>query len=159
MHASGQTYKTGRITKTGRRELRWALVEAARSAVRYHPYWQAEFERLTRRLPDNKAIVAMARKLLVAVWQVLTEQVADKHADPLRVATKFMRWSWELTEAQRGGLTTRQFVRLQLMRLKLGEELTQFTYGNMPRRIASVAEVLALRPDLKAERNPAKPAS
>src|SRR3970040_1329035 len=57
VHASGQTHKNGRITKTGRRELRWALVEAAWSAVRYHPYWKAEFERLARGGPDKQTIV------------------------------------------------------------------------------------------------------
>jgi len=150
VHSSGETHKTGHITKTGRRELRWALVEAAWSAVRYHPYWKAEFERLARRMPDNQAIVAIARKLLVVIWHVLTEQVADKHADEKMVATKLMRWSWELTDEQRGGLSTRQFVRLQLVRLKLGENLTHFTYGGMPRRIASVEEVLALKPELRA---------
>lgn len=150
VHSSGETHKTGHITKTGRRELRWALVEAAWSAVRYHPDWKAEFERLTRRMPDNQAIVAIARKLLVALWPVLTEQVANKHADEKMVATQLMRWSWELTDEQRGGLSTRQFVRLQLMHLQLGEHLTPFTYGGMPRRIASIEEVLALKPELCA---------
>ena len=149
VHASGGTYRTGHITKTGRRELRWALVEAAWSAVRYHPYWKAEFERLARCLPDNKAIVAIARKLLVALWHVLTERVADEHAEAKMVATKLMRWSWELTDEQRGGLTTRQFIRYHLMRLQLGEDLTHLKYGNMPRRIASVEEVLAVRPELR----------
>src|SRR5574337_290291 len=151
VHDSGQTHKTGRITKTGRRELRWALVAAAWSAVRSHPYWKAEFERLARRMPDNKAIVAIARKLLVALWHVLTEQVADRHADETMVATKLMRWSWELSDEQRGGLTTRQFIRVQLMKLQLGEDLTHIRYGNMPRRIASVEEVLALQPDVRPE--------
>jgi transposase len=150
VHSSGETHKTGHITKTGRRELRWALVEAAWSAVRYHPYWKAEFERLARRMPDNQAIVAIARKLLVAIWHVLTEQVADKHADEKMVATKLMRCSSVSSHDQRGGLSTRQFVRLQLVRLKLGENLTHFTYGGMPRRIASVEEVLALKPELRA---------
>ncbi len=149
VHASGATHRTGGITKTGRRELRWALVEAAWSAVRYHPYWKAEFERLARRMADNKAIVAIARKLLVAIWHVLTEQVADRHADEKMVATKLMRWSWKLTDEQRGGLTSRQFIRLQLMRLQLGEDLTHLKYGNMPRRIASAEEVLAVRPELR----------
>ena len=154
VHASGQTHKNGRINKTGRRELRWALVEAAWSAVRYHPYWKVEFERLARRMPDNQAIVAIARKLLVALWHVLTEKAADKHAEPQMVATKLMRWSWKLTDAQRGGLTSRQFIRYHLMRLKLGDDLTHLKYGNMPRRIASVEEVLALKPELAAEVEP-----
>ena len=37
------------------------------------------------------------------------------------------------------------------MRLKLGEGLTQITYGTMPRRIASVEELLALKPALRGE--------
>ena len=149
VHDSGQTHHTGRITKQGRKELRTVLVEAAWSAVEYSTFWKAEFERLGRRLDQMKAIVALARKLLVVVWHVLTEQAADKHAEVKLLATKLMRWSWELTDAQRGGLTTRQFVRVQLMRLKLGEDLTHFTYGGMPRRIASVEEVLALKPELR----------
>jgi transposase len=151
VHDSGQTHRTGRITKQGRKELRTALVEAAWSAVEYSGFWKAEFERLGRRLDQMKAIVAIARKLLVVIWHVLTEQAADKHAQVKPLATKLMRWSWELTDAQRSGLSTRQFVRLQLMRLKLGENLTHFTYGGMPRRIASVEEVLALKPELRRD--------
>ena len=70
------------------------------------------------------------------------------------VATKLMRWSWKLTNAERGGLTSRQFIRYHLMRLKLGDDLTHLKYGNMPRRIASVEEVLALKPELAAEVEP-----
>ncbi len=154
VHASGETYRTGGITKTGRRDLRYGLVEAAWAAVAHHPYWKAEFARLTRRLPENKAIVAVARRLLVAIWHVLTERAADKHAEPEMVATKLMRWSWDLTKEQRGGLTTRQFIRLQLMKLQLGEELTHLRYGNMPRRIASVEELLKARPDLAQPGSP-----
>jgi transposase len=144
VHDSGQTHRTGRITKTGRRELRWALVEAAWSAVRYFPYGKAVFDRFARHMPENKAIVAIARKLLVAIWYVLTHRIADRQADPVRVATKLMRWSWELTDEQRGGLTSRQFIRYHLMRLILGHDLSCISYGNMPRRISSEEEVLAV---------------
>lgn len=34
----GQTYRTGAITKQGRRGLRMAMVEAARTAVEHHPH-------------------------------------------------------------------------------------------------------------------------
>lgn len=160
VHISGETHRTGRITKSGRRDLRWALVEAAWIAVEPHPYWRHEFERLSRRMDKNKAIVAIAHKLLIAVWHVLTERVADKHAEPKMVACKLMRWSWELTEEQRGGLSSRQFIRLGLMQLKLGENLTHLTYGNLPRRIASVEELLSVRPELRSlMENPTQPAS
>src|SRR6516225_5945119 len=70
VHASGQTHHTGPITKQGRRELRTVLVEAAWSAVEHHPFWKAEFARLVPALGKGKAIVAIARKLLVVVWHV-----------------------------------------------------------------------------------------
>ena len=154
VHDSGNTHRTGRITKSGRREMRWALVEAAWAAVEGFPYWKERYERLSGRMHPNQAIVAIAHHLLIAVWHVLTEQAADKQADPKRVAVKLMRWSWELTDEQRGGLTSRQFIRLQLMRLKLGADLTHLTYGNRPRRLASVEELLALKPELAAEVTP-----
>jgi transposase len=75
VHASGQTYHPGLITKQGRREVRTVLVEAAWSVVEHHPYWHAKFERLVPSL--GKALVAIARKLLVVVWQVLARQVVD----------------------------------------------------------------------------------
>jgi hypothetical protein len=149
VHDSGLTHRTGRITKSGRREMRWALVEAAWAAVEGFAYWKERYERLARRMHPNQAIVAIAHHLLIAVWHVLTEQAADQRADAKRVAVKLMRWSWALTDTQRGGLTTRQFVRYHLMRLQLGHDLTHLTYGNMPRRIASVEEVLRLKPELR----------
>lgn len=127
------------------------LVEAAWVAVQKVPYWQQKYEQLSRRMHPNQAVVAIARHLLIAVWHVLTDQAADKHADPTWLAQKFMRWSWGLTDEQRAGLTSRQFIRLQLMRLNLGADLTHLTYGNMPRRIATVDEVLALQPELSTE--------
>lgn len=149
VHDSGLTHRTGRITKTGRRDLRHVLVEAAWAAVEHHPYWKAEFARLARRMDENKAVVAIARRLLVAIWHVLTERAADKHAEPQMVATKLMRWSWDLSDEQRGGLTTRQFIRYHLMRLQLGDDLTHIRYGNMPRRVASVEELLSVKPELR----------
>lgn len=149
VHSSGKTHRTGRITKEGRRELRWVLVEAAHTATRTHPYWQAEFRRLERRLGEKKAIVALARKLLVVIWHVLQARTADQRADAEQVAFKLMVWSWKLSDAQRGGLTSRQFIRAHLIRLGLGPELTHITRGGTRRALASVEEVLALQPELR----------
>jgi hypothetical protein len=38
------------------------------------------------------AMVAIARTLLVVVWQVLTHQVADRHADLPMGTRKVQRW-------------------------------------------------------------------
>jgi len=92
VHDSGETHQGGHITKEGRRDLRGVMVEAAWVAVEHHPHWQAQFERLTRRIGKQKAIVAIARKLLVAVWHVLTEQEADTNAQAQAVARKLMNW-------------------------------------------------------------------
>lgn len=148
VHNSGEAHHDGPLTKQGRRDLRRVLIEAAWSAVATHPHWKQEFMRLCRRKPEGVAIVAMARKLLVAIWHVLSERAADRHADPVMVATKLMRWAWDLTPEQRGGLTTRQFVRYGLMRLRLGHDLTGFRYGGQPRGLAPVEEILARFPEL-----------
>ena len=90
----------------------------------------------------------MARKLLVTVWHVLTKPEADRHADVDQVAFKLMIWSWKLDNDLRRGLTTRQFVRYHLMRLDLGHDLESIQRGGYNRPIASLEELLALRPEL-----------
>ncbi len=95
IHDFGLTTRTGRITKAGRRDLRCALVEAAQVAAISHPHWKAELARLEPELGRNKAIVAIARKLLVAVWFVLAQGVADCHAQPQIFAHKLMRFAYK----------------------------------------------------------------
>ena len=58
--------------------------------------------------------------------------------------------SWKLTDAQRGGRTTRQFVRYQLMHLKMGDHLTHVMRGGAKHLIALAEEVLALKPERAA---------
>ena len=148
IHASGQLYREGHITKEGRKEFRFGMVEAAWSAVATNAYWKAKFERLCQRMERNKAIVAIARQLLVVIWHVLTERAADRQADPDMVAFKLMRWAWQVPAEQRGGLTARQFVRYQLLRLGLGHDLTHVVRGGAKHLIAPPDEVLALKPEL-----------
>ena len=90
VYASGQVMRSGAITKQGRRELRTAMVEAAWIAVEQAGYWKEQFERLAVRLGKNKAIVAIARRMLVVVWNLLSKQVADNQADEARVARKLV---------------------------------------------------------------------
>jgi len=151
VHHSGQTHRGKGITKQGRRDLRRVLIEAAWVAVQKSPHWKEQFQRLTRRKHPNVAIVAIARKILVAIWHILTKRVADRNAEPEQVAFKLMVWSWQLTQEQRGGLTSRQFVRYGLLRLGLGDDLTHITTGKATRRpIAPPEEVLALYPELRS---------
>lgn len=129
VHDSGLTTRTGRITKSGRRDLRVALVEAAQVAANYHPHWKAELARLEPRLGRNKAIVAIARKLLVAVWYVLQGKT-DKYAQPQAIAQKLLRFAYEVGKDQRAGQTAAQFARVRLDALGLGRELTNIAWGS-----------------------------
>ena len=65
------------------------------------------------------------------------------------MAFKLMVWSWKLSDEQHGGLTSRQFIRAHLLRLGLGADLRYITRGGTKRLLATIAEVLALRPELR----------
>ena len=127
------------------------LIEAAHTAVRTHPYWKRTFTQLAKRIGEHKAIVAIARKLLIVVWHVLMSRSADQRADAEQVGFKLMVWSWKLTDEQRGGLSSRQFIRAHLLRLRIGDELTHINRGGTRRPLASVEEVLELLPELREQ--------
>jgi hypothetical protein len=111
------------------------MVDIAWVAVAHHFYWKALFERLADRIGRHKAIVAIARKLLVVVWHVLAERVADREAVPEQVAGKFLEWSWKVGRANRKGLTTVAFIRRQLCRVHVGENLTTVSRGTRTLRL------------------------
>ncbi len=129
VHDSGMTTRTGKITKAGRRDLRVALVEAAHVAANYHPHWKAELARLEPRLGYNKSIVAIARKLLMAVWYVLQGRV-DKYVEPKAVAQKMLKFAYAVGKANRPkGQTAAQFARIRMDALGLGSELSSIPWG------------------------------
>lgn len=130
VHASGQTYQTGHITKQGRKEMRAALVEAAWMAVEHHRHWKEQFERLSTRIGKKKAIVAIARKLLVIVWHVLSKQEADRNADQERIARTIMQWARNKSTATRQGLSRVEFVRRELDRIGIGTEMESFVFNS-----------------------------
>ena len=127
---SGLTTHTGGITKAGRREMRNVLVEAAQVAVLHDPRWKAELARLEPRLGRNKAIVAIARKMLVIVWHLLTRHVAEKHLDLERLARKFYEFAYFVGKANWGGSpTATAFIRRKLDEAGVGREMTSFFYS------------------------------
>jgi transposase len=130
VHDSGLTHRAGRITKAGRRDIRATMVEAAHTATRTHPHWQAQLARLEPRLGHNKAIVAIARKLLVVVWHVLSQGAADRFACPPLLARKLAQYTYRLGKAHRPvDQSVAQAVRSHLDRLGLGAQLTAFSWG------------------------------
>ncbi len=130
VHNSAETHRGGGITKQGRRDLRAAMVEAAWVAVIHNSYWKARFEHLCRHLTREKAIVAIARQMLVVVWHVWHDHEADQHVDAVATARKMMTWAEQGGKAMHPDLSATQFVRLQLDRLGVGQDLTMLHYGS-----------------------------
>ena len=131
VHDSGETHRSGRITKAGRRDIRGAMVEAAHTASRTHAHWREELARLEPRLGKNKAIVAIARKLLVTVWHVLSEGCADRFSDPEQVSRKLLKHAHQLGRKHRAkGQTPPQYVRQQLDRLGQGADVMAIRWGS-----------------------------
>jgi len=149
VHDSGKEHIEKRITKSGRKELRWAMVEAAWRAIRISPYWKEQYEKYLRRMrKPNQAIVVIARKLLVAVWHVLTKEETDIHAREEDLAYKMLVLAWDLNEDVRMGLTYKQFAKYGLMKLGVETDITRFVRKNVPRRVASREETLARMEEL-----------
>lgn len=71
--ASASTVRTGRIAKTGSRTLRWGLVQAAWVAVRDDEALRGAFERIERRAGRKKAVVAVAKRLLMILWAMMRD--------------------------------------------------------------------------------------
>ena len=81
---SGQTDHSGRVTKRGSRLLRSALVECAWVMLRYNEWARTLFVRICQgqRNRRKKAIVAIARKLLVRCWAMLRDNQPWQLATP-----------------------------------------------------------------------------
>jgi transposase len=150
LEQSGTKHRGKGITKEGRKELRWAMVEVAQRAVKSDPLWKRRFQELQHRMHRNQAIVAIAHRLLELVWYVLTRHQPYRHFSHERIAYKYLTWAWQMDEAARDGLTRQQFARYYLMRLGVGHDLTRIALDpKHPRKLASEAELLILRPELQ----------
>ncbi len=80
---SGQSARTGPLSKAGPRALRWAAVEAAQSAWRPSNPWHQLYSDVKQRSGKaNPAKSAVARKILIAAWHVLARQQPFKPARP-----------------------------------------------------------------------------
>jgi len=78
---SGQTSRTGRITRAGRHLLRWALSLALPHVIRRPGPLREFHERLSLRRPKRVAHVACMRKLLTLIWHMLSSQQPYRYED------------------------------------------------------------------------------
>jgi transposase len=93
--SGGAPARSGRISERGSANARWALVEAAWSAVKQPGPLRAFYERTRGRRGHGKAIVATARKLAVLFWCMLTRGEDYAHQRP--ALTKKKQRQLELT--------------------------------------------------------------
>jgi transposase len=91
VHQSGNVEFHGRITKRGSSILRWALVEAARIAVRHDDRMKAFYERVAKRRGDQKAAVAVACKMLKIAWFMLTRHETYGNVNVKRYGEKLKK--------------------------------------------------------------------
>jgi transposase len=83
--------RSGRISKRGSASARWALVEAAWTAVLQPGPLHAFYTRIKARRGHGKAVVATARKLAVLFWCMLTRGEDYAHQQPSLTRKKLRR--------------------------------------------------------------------
>ncbi len=107
------------------------MVEEAQSAIRYHDHWRTEYKHLCRQTAPKKARVAIARKLLITVWHVLTHGEVDRFATDEQVACSFFALAYKLqVKNLPDGMSALEFTRHHLDRLDIGQELTHIRWGS-----------------------------
>lgn len=78
VYQSGETRRTGSITKEGTAYLRWALIQAAHKSVVQKSHLASFYRRLKKK-DKKKAKVAVARKILVAAYYILSKKTEFKN--------------------------------------------------------------------------------
>jgi len=82
-HSSGGRQRLGGISKQGNPMMRWLLVEAAQTAVRFDPELRRKYQRLKFRRGGSVAKVALARRLAVRLYWRLRQRKAE--TQPVRM--------------------------------------------------------------------------
>jgi len=81
----------GRITKQGRKQARWLLLEAAEHTVKAPGPLRAFYLRLKKKRNHNVAKTAVARKMAEIIWHMLTKDEDYLYQIPQRTAEKQAR--------------------------------------------------------------------
>jgi hypothetical protein len=91
--------------------VRWALVQAARSAVQWDDHFRDKYQRIRERRGDGKAIVAIARQIAVAMYHMLNRKEeyrfstdAFKTRKLKKLERESKKWA-KMSEVPVGGVT------------------------------------------------------
>jgi len=88
---SGNHTTHGHITKEGNSHIRWILVEAAQHASRHDARLSQFYLRVMKRRGHNRALVAVARKMLVTIYHVLNHHSQYRGLRPELFENKIRR--------------------------------------------------------------------
>ena len=87
LFASGGKERHGHISKTGPSDLRWVLQQAAWTAIRCNERIKRRWLKISRGSGKKAAAVAIARQLLVALWQMVRRKhLTGRAAEPVQEA-------------------------------------------------------------------------
>ena len=132
--------------------MRYAMIEAAWNAIKNSPFWRKKYEQLTRRMDNQKAATAIARKLLVLVWNVLTKEEVDREADAEAVGRSILTWGLKNRLATSLRMKPAEFTGRQLN--KLGIQLDKVEYCTRVYVIPRLEPVPSRTPFKTRERRP-----
>lgn len=118
-HQSGRRAYHGHITKAGDRLLRWLLIEAAQAAVRWDPHWREVHRRIAQHRGYSVAVVAVARKLLVTIWHMLTEHTNYQYLRQESYVRKLQDWAYRIGHQHLPTTSSKAFVADRLHELGL----------------------------------------
>jgi transposase len=91
VHQSGESSWTGHITRKGSKRARWILGQCAQSARLHDPRMREFYERIERKHGSQKAIVAVARKMLVIMYVMLIRNEPYRGENPELTEQKHKR--------------------------------------------------------------------
>jgi transposase len=86
----------GHIVKEGNKRIRWILIEAAQHASRSDPRLREFYLRILKRRGYQRAIVAVARKMLVSIYHVLSKNEVYHGEKSELLERKLKRLEWRV---------------------------------------------------------------
>lgn len=135
---SGERARYGAITKAGRSQLRWIMVEVAWRHVSAGGPEAEYFHRLVRRgKPEGVAIVALARRLLVLAFILLRREETHRQLDLEQYERKLERLGAQRPEAETPEPCNRDWA---------ADRVEALTGQTAPRRAAGMPRRLRRKP-------------
>jgi transposase len=83
--------KTKAIASNKSRRLRWMLIQCAHASIRTNSKINQFYSKIAKRRGENKAVVAVARKLVKIIYAVLSSRNPSLYGDPEKTERKIKK--------------------------------------------------------------------